>query len=1262
MYLKNLFTGFLFWIIPFTLSGQRYISGCITDAEDGKPIPSASVFISGTTVGIATNAEGNYLLRIPGEGSYRLVVSHVGYQLVFRDIESGNGSVVFDVALNTSELEEMTVSTRVRFRQRAINHFWRTILGKPPSKRTIYAINPEGVYYYYNSETRILKVTCREPLEIINNETGYPIRLLIDHFTHDYNTGATSWKWEHKFNELEPENDKQKNLWQENRKKIYRVSITNFIKSLYHNTLMENGFLLTHQKVATSDSWSRLQFLSSSEDLEAILSINAVDSSKMLYIPESNKLLLVCFGEPISVSGDWVIGDSPKAPKFLHTIDDRHFDSKWNNFGLFRNNIHTPDTVRIFPDGTFLNKLGIIPYFSSNPLSGLNMSLPIDYIPDVKYEATPLISEADVLIEDELTNRFNEQLRIFPQEKIYLHIDKPYYISGEKIWFRTYLVDAATHYPVSYSRYVYMELINPLDSIVTRIKILQDEGAYYGYLLIPDDVPEGDYTMRAYTAFMQNLDEHYFCTTTIRIGDPQSSAINAEAQFSFSTGRRVDVVFRFSNITSSSPLIPQSVKVSVNGGRMMNVSVNDDGTANINFNLSAASSERTILLEVVALNNPYRKFFKIPIPNDDFDVAFYPEGGSLIQGVFCKLAFKSMNSNGQAINISGIVFDQSGTEIQKFESLHLGMGSMVHLAEKGKSYYAVCENEKRQLKRFDLPVAVDRGYMLSVNPVRDRIHVSVLKPDQQDLSDPVGLPDTYLLAHTRGMVQYVGLWDHKKNLLVFQSDLFPSGVVHFILFDAGMNPLSERLFFVNNQNQAQVAYQQDKENFTPRSLVKNRVTLTNNDGAPLDGNFSVAVTSDREVVTDSTTNILTQLLLSSDLRGHIENPAYYFHHTNESRWALDLLMRTQGWRRYNIADLAQGHFSEPTLPLEIGAEISGTVKSLLLDRSVEDIEVTVAAMNGGHFDYTKTDKDGRFYLNGGELPDSTRFIVHAVPRKGILDMNLIVDEETFPERTLSTVPPAEIDRIQFARYADKAELKYRLEDGIRVYDLPEVTITAEWKPQIKSDFYDISPFNSISEEKIEKVTDIAHLLNGIAGVSATRSGGGSLNVVLTPNPFDPPPLLVIDNFIMDDFEMIDRIDKYSIAQIDVLKGVDAAIFGMRAAGGAIVIHTKRGGTGLTSTKPVFHMKNIIPLGYQQPVEFYAPKYDTPEKRNAQTPDLRTTIHWQPIVQTDSQGVASFEFYTADDPTSYTVVIEGLANDGSIIRQEGKLWERMNNDR
>jgi len=1242
--------GFLLCIIPLTLSSQRYISGCITDAETNEPITGVSVFIANTTIGASTDAEGNYRLKIPGEGSYRLVVSHVGYESVFRDIELGNVSVIFDTALNANEMEEVTVAAKVRFRTRDINLFWKTILGKPPSKRTLHVINPDDVYYYYNTKTRILKVTCRVPLNIINHETGYHVQLILDHFTHNYNTEISSWEYEYMFHELEPENQKQKNVWDKNRMKVYQVSLANFIKALYHNTLMEKGYLLTYPgKINPLNNLPHALY----ETPMSILSVDSVDGSKTLYVED---LALLCFGKPVD---EKILNEVERAKNGIHN---------WSRVGLFRNVLQTPDEpVHIFSDGTFCNPLLLKPHLSSS-LLGINQMLPLDYVPDIDL---PSPSEADDVDENDLIDRFSQQLTLFPQEKIHLHTDKPYYITGERIWFRAHLADAATHYPVSYSRYVYVELINPLDTVVTRVKIRQEENAYHGYLLIPEDVPEGDYTLRAYTTFMQNQDEHYFCTKGIRIGDPQFRAVHTDTEFSFESGMRVHVTFRFSHVSSSEPLVPKSVKVKVNDGRLMNLKVNDDGTASINFNLPATSRKRTMLLEVLAFNNPYRQFIQIPVPDDDFDVTFYPEGGSLMQGAFCKVAFKAMKSNGQSTNISGKVYDQTGTEINEFTSEHLGMGSFSLLAEKGKTYHIICENDKGQSKRFDLPVAVDRGYALTVSQVRDRIYVSVLKPDTND-NDSLHVFENqqiYLLAHTRGLVHFAVLWNH-ENALVFYSNQFPSGILHLILFDAGLNPVSERLLFINNEDRAQVSYQQDQEKFVARSLVKNRVTLTDIDGEPLSGNFSLAVTSDREVTPDSTTNILTHLLLSSDLRGNIENPAYYFKNKNTSMMALDLLMLTQGWRRYNIAELTQGHFVLPTFPLESFPQISGFVQNTTLifkqqENStlwkpnltpvapVRNIEVKLLSLKYDFAEITQTDNDGRFYFRGIELPDSTGYIVQTKERTGLKGMNLVLDKETFPERTLFTSPPAVIDKNQFARYADKAELKFINEGGIRVYHLSEVTITAQRKPPSKSMYYDTNfTIYTINEEQLKKYpasnillhlsrlpgiqVDFVNKLVYIRGIGSTGSN---------------TPLLLVDDMVWD-FEDIDAINPFEVAQIDLLSGANP--FGMRGANGVISIITKRGEIIKDESEP-FHIRKIMPLGYQTPVEFYAPKYDTPEKRYAQTPDLRTTIHWQPVVKTDNEGVASFEFYTADEQTSYTVIIEGLADDGSIIRQEEKLW-------
>ena len=571
-------------------------------------------------------------------------------------------------------------------------------------------------------------------------------------------------------------------------------------------------------------------------------------------------------------------------------------------------------------------------------------------------------------IPDSLKYLFLEQLTVFPQEKIYLHTDKPYYITGEKIWFRAYLVDAVTHVPFPASRYVYVELFNPLDSLISRVKIRNDNDAYHGYINIPADIPEGDYTIRAYTTFMLNQDAQHFCHKNVRIGDPQSRIIQTTTNFTFESDKRVIVKLAFSYVGLSLPLVPKAVNISVNDGNSMSVEVDEYGTAVVSFNLPDTLDKRVILLETVATKNPYRQYIRFPKPDDDFDVSFYPEGGNLLQGTACNVAFKAMKSDSEATNLTGIIYDQDGNEIRTIASDYMGMGNFLLTAEKGKTYHALCTNNKGQSKRFELPEALDYGYTLSVQQAKDYIYFIVLMGAQTSRlhnEEQTGRlrsqnNDLYLLAHTRGEVHFADQLDNDR--IVIRKDRLPSGVLHIILFDAALNPVSERLVFINNLDQAQVTCQPDQEQCAPRSLVKNQIMVTDSEGQPLTGSFSVSVTSDREVTPDSTTNILTHLLLTSDLRGYITYPAYYFQNNNAAAFALDLLMQTQGWRRYNTADLAQGRFAKPTFPIEIGAEISGTVKNLLTGKPVNDIEISIAALSDScvYFDQTRTDAVGRF--------------------------------------------------------------------------------------------------------------------------------------------------------------------------------------------------------------------------------------------------------------------------------------------------------------
>jgi len=265
--------------------------------------------------------------------------------------------------------------------------------------------------------------------------------------------------------------------------------------------------------------------------------------------------------------------------------------------------------------------------------------------------------------------------------------------------------------------------------------------------------------------------------------------------------------------------------------------------------------------------------------------------------------------------------------------------------------------------------------------------------------------------------------------------------------------------------------------------------------------------------------------------------------------------------------------------------------------------------------------------------------------------NLIIDRENFPKRTLRALPLARIDSVQFTQYSEKADRQYVLENGMRVIHLPEVRVTGQRKPLKKSFYYD-NPNYTIPGDFISKfpAPNILWYLTTIPGVVVDFN---NKRFYFTVTLSTGAPALIVDDMVWD-MEDIEAINPSDIAQIDILSSMKAMAYGSRAFGGAVVIYYKTIEDYKDDDKNRKDIQNISPLGYQKPAEFYAPKYDTPEKRNAQTPDLRTTIFWQPVVQTNNSGEASFEFYTADDPTSYAVIIEGLAEDGSIIRQEGKL--------
>jgi len=803
---------------------------------------------------------------------------------------------------------------------------------------------------------------------------------------------------------------------------------------------------------------------------------------------------------------------------------------------------------------------------------------------DISYDLAILRSYGLEKVEENLT----AQLETYPQEKIHLHTDRDFYVPGEKIWFKAYVVDAHTHLHPTYSEYVYVELISPADTLVQRVMIQQTDNMFYGHLPLSNIIPEGDYMLRAYTRYMENLGDDYFFKKNIRIE-----------------------------------------------------------------NLSSVKDQQ---LQTAQRNRSRRA----QTTTDDFEVSFFPEGGNLLEGVICKVAFKALNRNGYPEIVTGSIMDENGVEVTSVKTYHAGMGLLGYQPGEGKKFYLKCRNGNGLEKQFELPQPNPNAWSLIASMQNNRIRIGVQKS--------IHAPDMpcYLLAHCRGMALYFSEWDKRQEFITFNEEQLPAGVIQFVLFDGQMNPLSERLIFSKNDASAKVEFQTDKETYQIRDKIVSTLSFPDSlfftpshlerDGVR--SHFSVAVTDDKDITVDESTTILSSLLLSSELKGNIENPAYYL----QDFAAMDLLMMTHGWRRYNIPEVVKGNPENPQIPYQIFQTISGQVTTLNLNRPVSNSEILIT-MKGGGFGMTSTDAKGSFIVPELIFPDSTIFYIQALNRNGRDNVQLFVDQELFPKPAYifsrhKTIDEETKDKTDVNAFMAKTEQRAQFDEDMWTLHLREVEVTA---PKVNKDesrlqfWANESSDHTITRETFEK-THYQYVVDYLKSVPGVRVYGERRILIRGKGSFQPStePLILVDG--MPAF--LDDVNVQEVESIDVFKGGSAALFGARGANGVISITLKRGldftpkETYTQNNKPNQFVYN--PLGYQKPVEFYSPNYEKPEARQSNIPDYRTTIFWKPDVVISEEGEASFEFYTSDFRTTYSVVIEGITNDGKIIRQVEKI--------
>ena len=243
----------------------------------------------------------------------------------------------------------------------------------------------------------------------------------------------------------------------------------------------------------------------------------------------------------------------------------------------------------------------------------------------------------------------------------------------------------------------------------------------------------------------------------------------------------------------------------------------------------------------------------------------------------------------------------------------------------------------------------------------------------------------------------------------------------------------------------------------------------------------------------------------------------------------------------------------------------------------------------------------------------------------------------------------------------KVDLKFLQEKGIRHLFLDEVIVTAP-KKQPKTDYERIIGAKSIKEETIlqSAIKDLPTFLEQhIPSCQIITDKDGHIQILLRGTAatlfIDEVMyrLEIVDGKNIGNQDILRYLLKDDIEQIDVIKAPYSVIYDPMNPAGIVAITTKKGGMKYNARWAPTNLKPIMPLGFQPPVEFYSPRYELTIDKEKIESDLRTTLHWQPCLEVKN-GKAKIEFYTADGPVDYSVVIEGVGEDGSLLRVEEKI--------
>ena len=754
------------------------------------------------------------------------------------------------------------------------------------------------------------------------------------------------------------------------------------------------------------------------------------------------------------------------------------------------------------------------------------------------------------------TNLFN--LR-FPQERVYLHLDRPSYWAGDDVWFKAYVKNS----PINEGN-LYIEIINATGDVVNKNIAWVQNGLAYGDFILADTLSSGVYQVRAYTNWMRNFDEVWFFRKDLVIWNPRDKKIDAEP---------------------------------------------------------------------------------VKLRQRDIDLQFFPEGGTFIAGVKNKVAFKATDKQGKGIDFEGTITDNSGNKIAEIISKYKGIGSFVFQPESGKKYTVEVVFAGDVEKKAELPNPQNEGVLLSV----DALDVAKIRAQVIEKSSK---QETYfLVAQSNGVIFY-----HTKitpanetSTLELDKTKLPGGILKFTLFSANLVPVCERLVFNSYVDVVNLVIKPDKPEYKQREIVKIGVAAITNHGESCEANLSMSVYNVAAQLKEDEypNNIFTHFLLSSELKGNIENPAYYFKDDSlTTLQALDNLMLTHGYREFEWKAILEDKQPEIAFQPEPSIEVKGRVISANTNRPVAGGKVTMMTLKSLlNVSQQETDSLGQFVFPELYFYDTIYVSLKAENSRGKTATTIEIDSSsaTSPEsKYLPSLVEYNADKpFETLTYLSETQSdliirKWSLTDTILIGDINVMARRQKYddghfRPYREADFvYDLKNNKGPQGNIFESID------GRIPGVVGFKARGEAVKIYLDG---------IEDKIGLTRDLPVDMFDKVEYVRMGITAGINYS-------GGILFFYTKR---GMKNVKPIDvkpqGMEYLRVVGYSVFRKFYTPVYYSPEQSDKKE-DIRNIIYWNPLVRSDSTGVAIETFFHSDETGQMKIVVEGLTTDGKLCRGIG----------